>query len=384
MKKKEKKKELRNELEILLREYIKDDRSHRLIYYNIKDAFERNNVPFPIKNPEVFKRIVIDALAVFQNKHRPKDGGKALEECLNSIIDGKGMEQYKQERRDVFGGSRSRKNYRGRQRTDLWEILEKAYDIVTFQHIKEWEKDFGINKLEWAKLSLKLSESFGEGGTYENIFHKLGFHSSQEIDKNSPMVNKIISEHEVLWAVYEMFKNNVTKAIQRKNADDMFFLKRVGECWGDHAATFLGDFKITKRGKPVSKKIRDERFKIMVNIIRNKKERTSYPALHTRIIPEFLCLIAYYSYKRIFINVFLKSKTQSRVREELIKSYKSEIEHLQHQLYRAKEISNIQILVNKYNIRPHEIQFTRELPVMGLQVPESIKAKMGLPPTDSK
>lgn len=385
MRVKRKLKQLLNELSGILTKYIRTDQ-HKWLNYEISKAFEKNKVPLPAQDLKEFYRLIKDPLKIFRNTHREKDGGKSLDVCLNSIINLKQIKKHRKTRED---GTRRSLKYKGRKRGDFWEILEKAYDIVTFQHIKEWEKVLGIDKVGWLKLSYKLSEAFENNIKTEELFKYLGLYSEQKLKrdlqkckknpenlekkvqtfkKNTQMVEKIIDEHSVLWAVYERLKMYVAKAIKRQNKDDIFLLRTVKKIWGDHAKIVLQDFKVSSRGKPTCERTFFERLERIIKIMEDKQVKTNYPGLSTRDMPAVTCWIAFFAYQRIYKPRFLRFEALFKNLKEEKKRREAEIKRLEYELNRIRAISDIQKLVDQYNVRSYEIQFIRG----GLPVPRGI------------
>jgi hypothetical protein len=240
---------------------------------------------------------------------------------------------------------RKRTNYKGRKRSDLWSVLEKAYKIITYKHIDEWKRDFGIDKTGWNRLHVLMSMAI-DINNIAPFFAQLD--TIPEVAKD-----RYINELLILWESYYLFIRELNKAIKRNNKDDKTFLSTVADIWRKKTQFILPEgFEIKRRGKRLNKETRDKRINSVLAYLKQKGKQKNQRILsgdfYSRDFRTFICYLANKAYNLIRIIDIIR-----------ILDREKEIERLDEQLRlaqrRAEALEDIRSRVDQYKFTPSEI-----------------------------
>lgn len=232
---------------------------------------------------------------------------------------------------DASYSRRKSKRYKGRKKSEIWDNLKMAHEILSLKHIGEWERDLGINKKEWVQLSFKVSECLSKQSA-PMILWQTGEYKKEAI-------NRMMEEHLALWGIYDFFKTKLEEAIKRNDRDDKTFVNTVKFMWGEAAKYILPNINNKSKGRKISENKIIQRIENVKKYALNN-EMNSNPGRFYRI--DMLIWLSFIAYT---INGLLSI-------HEIV-----ELNKLKKESERLKTINNINYLVSKFDVKSYEVTF---------------------------
>lgn len=203
--------------------------------------------------------------------------------------------------------------------------------ILRFEHLNKYPHDCRINKNKWIGLSFKLSEC---------LYNKTSATDLSRIENfDRDATGNMIDDHLALWDVYDLFKEKLTKAVERKSEDEKLFINTVKTIWGEYLEYISDEIRIEPKGRKISQKTISDRIDNFKKYLMNNKRKSS-GTFYTRDMPTFLCYLAFVIYRLIF---------SAPIRA---------IKQLKYEIKRVKAITEMQENIEKYEIRPYELSFS--------------------------
>jgi hypothetical protein len=250
-----------------------------------------------------------------------------LVEKVNATLRPKTREQRSDSR---AGGLRRSGDYKGKKRGEIWDILKKTNDVLSFRHKKEWARLGVKDRAAWEDLCHKLFKAICQDEVPADDW-------PQYTGYDMAAVRRALRDLHVLEDIMVKLHDEIEKARTKGSANNKTFLNTVREIWGDDMQVLTvgaNPFKGTRKGSRISfKSIRDKNQKIeeIISSGKYQSRNTSrdYVALNTRLA----CVARFHVYPILFPD-------SVRVRKEL--------EHV-------KAIIHAKMNLVKHRISPFEL-----------------------------